>query len=639
MADFTDQSQEETQDGPSRATTALAIAIPVTLSGKDAKGVEFTEKTRTVVVSRHGGKIASKRDLNLGSEMTVHNPIVGQTARVMVVWVGDKRAADELREVSVHLLVSENIWGIDFPSYERQESGLQASRLEIRSTQGVETAGEDIARLFQGKAEELSRSGSPSKPTNLPETAKNFEESNSSVWEWVKRLEGDLQACRTEIGHLVAELEGLKHAVNGEMGKTSSQVQESRAMLVEPRVSALEMKVKKEIESVGPELMGLTQKRLQEEVAPALEPLIQRALERVSCAAEEQSVKAGEGMQGLFSRLIQEGQAQLTHMLQSTTSKFQQEIHHISGTALASAQTVIVQALSKSAVGFEAQLQNTVDVVAEAAAKQLQNQAEDTLLLLGEELKTSSNKVTAEMEERLSSAGRSVLDAVSSAAHSTLEELQVQLSKRAATLATDCTKRLEESLAKAEGEQQRSARSGFQIALEQECAEALARMKSDLAQALQDATEQAARQASALKELRKEVGEESLQTLANVQVAATQAIGEVSDQIELQAKAMKELCGEVLAESSRLAEQYMKSTEIEQSWLERIRGKQQQAADEIVEAAATRLGKQLEENLDLFGEKLKLKQEEAASGTAEAFRSKLAEMLSAFHSRLSSFTP
>jgi hypothetical protein len=239
--------------------------------------------------------------------------------------------------------------------------------------------------------------------------------------------------------------------------------------------------------------------------------------------------------------LIEEGQAQLGRMLQSTTSEFRKEIHHISGTTIASAQAEIATAWSKSPVGFDAQLRKTADQVAEAAAKQLQKQAEDTLLLLGEELKTSGKKVTAETEERLSSAGRSALNAVSSATEYALGEFQVRLGERAETSGDNCIKRLEESLAKAEGEQHKSTLSSLRKALEQEGAEGLARIKSDLAQALQGASEQAARQASGLNDLRRAVEEESLQTLANLKGAATQTIGGISGQIERQANALKDL--------------------------------------------------------------------------------------------------
>ena len=82
MADSTNPWQVGTQGIAGRAIAPLAIAIPITLSGKDANGVEFTEKTRTIVIDKFGGKIATKCVLSLGSEMTLHNPIVGQTARI-----------------------------------------------------------------------------------------------------------------------------------------------------------------------------------------------------------------------------------------------------------------------------------------------------------------------------------------------------------------------------------------------------------------------------------------------------------------------------------------------------------------------------------------------------------------------------
>jgi uncharacterized protein YjbJ (UPF0337 family) len=679
-----------------------------------------------------------------------------------------------------------------------EESNEIVEATLTRLTQQIRASRENKARLFQQKPEESSRPISLLTQTHLQDTAWNFEERETSVEKYVKTLEGDLQACRTEMQQLSAELDELKHAVQEEMGKTLREVQENRPKIVELAMGDLEMKVREEIHSVTDELIDLTQRRVREEVAAALEPLIQRALERVYSVAEEQSARAGEGIQGRLSRLIQEGQAQLGRMLQSTTSEFRKESLHISGTNIASAQAEMATAWSKSAFGFEAQLQKTADEVAEAAAKQLQKQAEDTLLLLGEELKTSGKNVMAETEERLSSAGRSALDAVSCATDHALERFQVRLGERAETSGDNCIKRLEESLAKAEGEQQNSALSSFRKALEQECAEALARIKSALAEALQAVSEQAARQASTLNDLRKAVEEESLQSLANVKGAATQTIGEISGRIEQQANALKDLheavqeessktlakakseanqairgvseqvgrhmealndlrkslveesaqalpkfqedlgkvlgevtdqmqqqanmlcsllnliekesvqvsskvkndVAEALAENSLLAEQHMKSTQaalsdwetrmglrvgsqlqqleakirvsqetlqgqseellknaleklrsesrasleqieaslkkaagnIEQNCLERIQGKQQQVADEIIEASAAQLGRQLVENLDLFGEELKLKQERAASGVAEAFRSKMVEMLSVFQS-------
>jgi hypothetical protein len=883
MADSTNPWQVATQGAGGRAIATLAIAIPITLSGKDANGVEFTEKTRTIVVDRFGGKIATKSLLSLGSEMTLHNVIVGQTAKIKVVWVGERRSVEEPYEIGIQFLGSQNIWGIEFPSYDRPEGGFPTPRLKTQSlrkpaeatsspgqptalksavpdasfslkpvetgrpgpsltspamqtaqpsstpvavetaaqpveeskelikatlarfTQQIEAADENSARLLQKKAEELSRPIGLLTQTKLQEIAKEFEGRESSLKERVKTLESDLQACRTEMQQVVAELGDLKHAVQDEMGKTLREVQENRPKIVELVMGDLATKVREEIDSVTDELIDLTQRRVQEEVAANSEPLVQGALERVYSVAEEQSAKAGEGFQTQLRRLMEEGQAQLGRMLQSTTMEFGEEIHRISANTIASAQSEIATAWSKSAVGFEAQLQKTADEVAEAAALQLQKQVEDTILLLGEELKTSGKNVSAETEERLSNASRSAFEAVSSATDYALEGFQVRLGERAEACGENYLKRLEESVAKAEGEQQKSVLSSFRKALEQECAEALARMNDDLAQILQAVSEQSARQASALNDLRKAVEEESLQTLASLKGAATETLGEISGQIERQANALKDLreavqeesaktlakaksdanqalrgvseqvgrdmealndlrkslmeesaqalpkfqedlgqvlgevteqvqqqvnmlcsllnliekesaqvfskvkndIAEALAENSRLVEQQTKSTQaslsdwetrmgsrvelqlqqiegkartsletlqeqsaellnstleklrseagalpeqlearlkkaagdIERDSVERNQARNRQMADEIIEASAAQLGKQLGENLDLFGEQLKLKQEQAASAAAEAFRSKMVEMLSVFQSPPSNFAP
>ena len=140
MADSTNPWRVGTEGIADRAVATLPIAIPITLSGKDASGVEFTEKTRTIVIDKFGGKVASKYVLSLGSEMTLHNPIVGQTGRIRVVWVGEKQANGDAHEIGVQLLGSQNVWGIEFPTYDLRENALPASPREIQNPRMPEGA-------------------------------------------------------------------------------------------------------------------------------------------------------------------------------------------------------------------------------------------------------------------------------------------------------------------------------------------------------------------------------------------------------------------------------------------------------------------------------------------------------------------
>jgi hypothetical protein len=429
--------------------------------------------------------------------MTVYNPILGQTARIRLAWVGEKRAAEEPHEIGVQLVGSQNIWGIEFPSYDRKESAFPGPRLKIhnpRMPAGVASSPGRPAAL-----ESDSPASSPLKPAETGRTSPSL---TSPIVQTPQP-----SPLPTALKTPPLSLEESNESIEGMLARLTQQNEAAgENKVVELATRGLEMEVKEEIGPLKDELSDLTARPVEKEVAAALEPLIRGALERVYSVAEERSAKAGEAFHGQLSRLIEEGQAQLGRMLQFTISEFRKELHHISRTTIASAQAEIATASSKSAVGFEARLQKTTDETMDSAAKELRRQAEDTSTRLGEKITTSGN---------------------------------------------DCLRRIVESLAKAQGEQQQAALNTFRNTLEQECAEDLARMKSNLAEALQAISDQTTRLATGLNELRGAVEEESLQTLANVKSTATQAIGEVASEVELRANALKDLREAVQQESAK----------------------------------------------------------------------------------------
>jgi hypothetical protein len=116
-----------------RRSTRLAIAIPVSISGKDSRDQTFKENTRTVIINKHGAKIVTFHELALGSEILLENRALGRSARTFVVWLGDRRTAKDAQEVGVQLSEPQNIWGIDFAPDDWQEGppiGEGGQRLE-----------------------------------------------------------------------------------------------------------------------------------------------------------------------------------------------------------------------------------------------------------------------------------------------------------------------------------------------------------------------------------------------------------------------------------------------------------------------------------------------------------------------------
>ena len=106
-------SEEDPRE--SRRSTRLSISIPIFISGVDASGKSFRESARTLVVNKHGGKIATTHQLVMGSEILIENPTMRAKAKASVIWVGTTMSPDNMMQVGLQLLKAQNIWGIAFP--------------------------------------------------------------------------------------------------------------------------------------------------------------------------------------------------------------------------------------------------------------------------------------------------------------------------------------------------------------------------------------------------------------------------------------------------------------------------------------------------------------------------------------------
>jgi hypothetical protein len=95
-------------------------AVPLTVTGVDALGQPFKERTTTVMVNCHGCKYQSKHYVPKNSMVTLDIPRQqpGLPPRVVqgrVVWVQRPRTVRELFQIGLEFEVSGNVWGIAFP--------------------------------------------------------------------------------------------------------------------------------------------------------------------------------------------------------------------------------------------------------------------------------------------------------------------------------------------------------------------------------------------------------------------------------------------------------------------------------------------------------------------------------------------
>ena len=108
------------QDAGKRRSTRIIQAVPLTVTGVDALGRPFQERTSTLLINCHGCRYQSKHYVlkNMWVTLEVPHPETGReprTVRGRVTWIQRPRTVRELFQIGVELDTPGNVWGIAFP--------------------------------------------------------------------------------------------------------------------------------------------------------------------------------------------------------------------------------------------------------------------------------------------------------------------------------------------------------------------------------------------------------------------------------------------------------------------------------------------------------------------------------------------
>src|SRR5216684_4432238 len=103
-----------------RRSTRIVQAVPLVVTGVDALGRPFVERTLSLIINCHGCRYQSKHYVlkNMWVTMEIPHPETGQpprTVRGRVAWIQRPRTVRQLFQVALELEVSGNVWGIAFP--------------------------------------------------------------------------------------------------------------------------------------------------------------------------------------------------------------------------------------------------------------------------------------------------------------------------------------------------------------------------------------------------------------------------------------------------------------------------------------------------------------------------------------------
>ena len=103
-----------------RRSSRIVQAVPLTVTGVDALGRPFLERTSTLIINSHGCRYQSKHYVLKNMWVTLqvphsepgHEP---RSVRARVMWIRRPHTVRELFQVGVELESAGNIWGIAFP--------------------------------------------------------------------------------------------------------------------------------------------------------------------------------------------------------------------------------------------------------------------------------------------------------------------------------------------------------------------------------------------------------------------------------------------------------------------------------------------------------------------------------------------
>jgi hypothetical protein len=623
-----------------RRSTRLAIAIPVSISGRDSRDQTFKENTRTVIINKHGAKIVTFHELALGSEILLENRALGRSAKTFVVWLGDRRSVKEAQEVGVQLSEPQNIWGIDFAPDDWQEGppiGEGGQRLEKAAAPSppspapatASTAGESASAAItapgtvtdaalQGRFQEFEQKLNEhieqlfTKNQARMEIAANRHEQmiEQGLDERFGGLEKRLEAERKNLEQLLAKLQDLQKTTQDSVETTRRNIQAATFETLETATEELNQKVRGQLESASAKFAEEARKRVEQSAAAAVDSFGKEAKARLSQLTQEylaslqpqfeaQQKTASEQIQKLSLAALQELQKKSDGVLGGFEERLQKSLREVQ---------------EKGSQQVTQQLQKTVVDYLGSASKDLKKQAADSLTTLTAELKATGQGLVTDARKQVEEIRAKALESLMQEGKAIARDYPGQVRKMLQDFQDQRTRELEDHLQKALEKQRQAILKQVQLVGEDEATKAAAQVKTKCEEVAH----------LMLGEL-----DQRESTLKDWEEGASGRLEAYSQLLEGSARASAETFQEQAAEVFNSTMERLKKDAggLEEKMTREIVAKIQEASRQQVELANKEFEKRTEDSLELVAEQLKEKQEEIIGEASEVFRTTLGQML------------
>jgi hypothetical protein len=419
-----------------RRSTRIVQAVPLQVTGVDALGRPFLERTSSLILNCHGCRYQSKHYVlkNMWVKLEVPNPQEGEPARTVrgrVAWIQRPRTVRQLFQVALELEAPGNVWGIAFPpedwfaQSDAAAAESAAAPIGAHATSHIDLPLPPLAppplppaeasetefhvSLTDSDASAAASAAAPMNPDNVrvfPSPASTTDAS-LQLARHVTRL---LAEARQQIQ--AAAREAASQAVSAERTASTEQwekkVAESRDSLQHELTSAVQ-KIQEESQTRSREAHDAAASALQDELPKRLAPQLEEVTRNLTThLSDEGRVQRAAHAEQLTSAA--ETLSEVCQQAEETTARLlsasEQADQHIS------AQSDALQKLVAEVAAQREQLLNTNRDNLTAAATETQQKAEAALAAalekwrgdLGGEVEAAQHRWQAAVDAGLASA-------------------------------------------------------------------------------------------------------------------------------------------------------------------------------------------------------------------------------------------
>jgi len=423
-----------------RRSSRIVQAVPLIVSGVDALGRPFVERTSSLIINCHGCRYQSKHYVlkNMWVTLEIPHAEAGQPPRQVrgrVAWIQRPRTVRQLFQVALELELPGNVWGIGFPPEDWGNFSLTAGARNHAAKD------QDIILPLPEKSQEKSADAQSSVEPELPPPAIGTDMLHVTP-PAMSTTDASLQLAR-QVARLIADAkqqisaaarEAAAQAVATEQ-RTASEKWEQKFSAAQSDISTESGRAVERIQQESDErsraVYNAAAKALQDELpkwlAPHLEQLTREVTATISKAGAEQ-----HALHEQHAARITERVQQLCREAEEVARRIvtqSQELERRIAEQASVTSAVLDSRVRKQEEAFSAQ-QEKLNVAAGTAHQQLTDAAANVQGAIHARLTEQVKLAQARIQELVDSAVAKLKEGATESANQNAADLRAEIQER-----------------------------------------------------------------------------------------------------------------------------------------------------------------------------------------------------------------